>query len=277
MPQELDQATLGPLKALPHQPPWPTLLVGGRTWRAPPCPQPAGHSLDACGPSLSHAPPAIFSHIISYGILGPLPGPLPVPNLDSLCPDVTAVSCFLPPSPHLPLLRISVGSHCLPKSPNSSLSRTFQPHPAPTFLSTPFPPSPPLSQGSRQLGIAPITPESLLPDRLTPFPSARKTPPQLGENPQFQGPPFLPGPALITWPGSTSLSPMASQHIRPPQTLGANSSFSSSNSQLPESSRDSTTSPNPRHPESQPPGQERCFLMGVCMAFMGLNSGSGGP
>ena len=36
-------------------------------------------------------------------------------------------------------------------------------------------------------------------------------------------------------------------------------------------------SPHPRHPESQPPGQERCFLMGVCMAFIGLNSGSGGP
>lgn len=104
MPQELDQATLGPLQALPHQPPWPTLLVGGRTWRVPPCPQPAGHSLDACGPSLSHAPPSIFSHITSYGILGPLPGPLPVPYLDSLCPDVTAVSCFLPPSLYLPTL-----------------------------------------------------------------------------------------------------------------------------------------------------------------------------
>lgn len=114
-PKEKGQAALGPLQALPHQPPWLSLLVGGRRSSPPPCPRPAGQ-LSRClwpQPLVAMSFP-LFPTFPPIGSSAHSQRPCPCPSLVSPCHDVTAVSWLVSclqlfTSQPLSLLRISMG------------------------------------------------------------------------------------------------------------------------------------------------------------------------
>ena len=180
-----NQAVLGLPQALPHQPPWPGLLVGGRVAGPPLCPWPAGQPssppvLPLANGAASSPPTSTFSATGAWAQR---------PQLQSALtpPDCCRPTGFLPPPLHPPPPQ----DFC----PNSPLGRPFQ--------SWPAPPTAPLGapahfHGPHQCCLSPPRPG------LTPGPSVRIPAPPPGENPRLQVPPFLLGPALITWPHSAS-------------------------------------------------------------------------
>ena len=139
-------------------------------------------------------------------------------------------------------------------------------------MSIPLPPSPPPTQGSRPLGITQISPG--LPCFQTwahTFPLGQECPTSTWRKSTISGPSLPPGTRtdhLARWlrsvahglpahQGPTDSEPIC---LSPPPTLS--------------SQRAAETPPSL---EPQPPGSEQCFPMMGYMAFVGLNSGSGGP